>query len=176
MLLMSNPFKLPPTTRGSKIETPQKTKVRSGTLPSRITIKMNAFARHVAEGLSLADAYRAAFNAASMKAKTVRDDASRLAQHSGVRAAVNAYRAEIEARNRMEALEQEERIWQRLWELAEDEDVPPAVRVRALDLAARLCGMFKRPVDEVQLSLGAIEAELHQRVEALGLITGRSIR
>ena len=142
MLLMSNPYKLLPATRGSKIETPQKTKIRSGTLPSGITEKMNVFARHVAEGLSLADAYRAAFNAAHMKAKTVRDDASRLAQHSGVRAAIEAYRAEIEALNRMLSLEKADRIWERLWELIEGDDVPPAVKVRALNLGARLAGMF----------------------------------
>ena len=167
MLLMSNPFKLLPATRGSKIETPQKTKIRSGTLPSGITIKMNAFARHVAEGLSLADAYRAAFNTASMKAKTVRDDASRLAQHSGVRAAVDVYRAEIQERNRISALERDERIWERIWSLIEDEVVPAAVKVKALDLAARLAGMFKQASDEAPISVAALEAELSRRLRGL---------
>lgn len=161
---MSNPVKLLPSIRGSKIETPQRTKIRSGTLPSGITIKMNAFARHVAEGFSLADAYRAAFNTASMKAKTVRDDASRLAQHCGVRAAVNAYRAEIEEQNRISALERDERIWEKIWSLIEDEEVPPAVKVKALDLAARLAGMFNRPADDARFSVAALEVELKRRL------------
>jgi hypothetical protein len=163
---MTNPAILLPTELGSEFET-SKTRVRSGTLQSGITAKMDAFARHVADGVSLAEAYRRAFNTAKMKPKTIRDDASRLAHHPGVRAAVEAYRAEIAARNRMAALEKEDRVWQRLWELAEDEIVPPAVRVRALDLAARLAGMFKHPEDEVPLSLGAIEAEIQQRLGAL---------
>ncbi len=89
--------------RDSILATPT-TRVRSGTLPSGITTKMDLFAQHVAEGFSLADAYRAAFNTAKMRPKTVRDDASRLAQHSGFRAAIEAYRAEIEALNRIVAL------------------------------------------------------------------------
>jgi prophage tail gpP-like protein len=125
---------------------------------------MNVFARHVADGLSLADAYRAAFNTSSMKAKTVRDDASRLAQHSGVRAAINGHRAEIEARNRMFALERSERIWERLWQLIEGESVPPAVKVKALELSARLAGMFHAPKEEVALTALQVEAELSQRL------------
>ena len=152
--------------QASNLRTPQ-TRVRSGTLPSGITAKMDSFSRHVAEGSSLADAYRQAFNTANMKAKTIRDDASRLAQHSGVRAAIEAYRAEIEARNSMSALERDERIWTRLWHIieAEGEEVPPAVKVKALDLAARLCGMFSRPRDEAPLSAAEIEAELVERLK-----------
>jgi len=52
--------------RGSKNETPQ-TRVRSGTLPSGITAKMDKYSRHVAEGMSLADAYRQAFNTSKMR-------------------------------------------------------------------------------------------------------------
>jgi hypothetical protein len=164
---MNNLAELFTPDRGSKFETPQKTKVRSGTLASGITAKMDMFARHVADGLSLADAYRAAFCTANMKAKTIRDDASRLAQHSGVRAAIKSYRAEIEARNRMAALERDERIWERLWSLIEDEEVPPTVKVRALDLAARLAGMFKRATDEAPLSVAALETELARRLRGL---------
>lgn len=162
---MTNLAVLYPPERGQKIETP-KTRVRSGTLPSGITAKMDAFARHVAEGLSLADAYRRAFNTAKMKPKTVSNDASRLARHPGVSAAIETYRAENEARNRMLALEKSDRIWGRLWYLIEDANVPPAVRVKALDLAARLAGMFKDRKDEITLSASEIEAELTNRLSS----------
>jgi hypothetical protein len=161
---MSNIAFLLRDVRGSKIETPQ-TRVRSGTLPSGITAKMDSFARHVAEGLSLADAYRQAFNTSKMKPRTVSNDASRLVRHPGVTAAIEAYRAVFETRNRMLALQRDERIWERVWELAEGEEVPPAVKVKALDLAARLCGMFGRPRDEAPLSAAEIEAELVERLK-----------
>lgn len=160
---MSNLAIVVPIERGSKIETP-KTRVRSGTLESGITKKMDIFAKRVAEGLSLADAYRAAFNTANMKPRTVSNDASRLARHHGVSAAISQYRSEIEVRNRMSALERSDRIWQNLWELIDGANVPPAIKVKALDLAARLCGMFKAPKDEQALSVTAIEAELYQRL------------
>ena len=111
-------------------------------------------------------------NTAKMKPRTISNDASRLARHHGVRAAIEAYRAEIEARNRMSTFERSERIWERLWQLIEGENVPPVVKVRALDLAARLAGMFKIPKDEVPLSVGEIEEQLRQRVEVLGVGRG----
>jgi hypothetical protein len=150
--------------RGSKNETPQ-TRVRSGTLPSGITAKMDSFARHVAEGLSLADAYRQSFNTAKMKPRTVSNDASRLVRHPGVTAAIAAYMEEFAARNRLLALQRDERIWEGLWGLVENDEVPPAVKVKALDLAARLCGMFGRPRNEAPLSAAEIEAELVERLK-----------
>ena len=156
---MANLAVLLPIERGQNYETP-KTRIRSGTLPSGITAKMDAFARHVAEGMSQADAYRAAFNTANMKPRTVSNDASRLARHPGVSAAIESYRAEIEARNHMDALERSDRIWDRLWHLIEDTDVPPVAKVRALDLAARLAGMFTAPKNEEGSSVASIEKEL----------------
>ncbi len=164
---MSNITKLRSDTPGSQFNTSQ-TRIRSGTLPTGITVKMDTFARYVADGLSLAEAYRRSFNTANMKSRTISNDASRLARHPGVTAAVEAYRAEIEARNRMGALERSERIWERLWHLIEDADVSPAVKVRALDLAARLAGMFKAPMEEKSLSVGKIEKELLGKLRTYG--------
>ena len=166
---MSNIAFLLRDVRGSESETPQ-TRVRSGTLPSGITTKMDSFARHVAEGLSLADAYRQAFNTSKMKPRTVSNDASRLARHPGVSAAISGYRAENEARNRMLALQRDERIWATLWGLVEGEDVPPSVRVKALHLAAQLSGMFKRPDIDATPSPALIEAEILERLAAFGAV------
>lgn len=160
---MTNLAVVYPPERGQKIKTP-KTRVRSGTLPSGITAKMDAFARHVAEGLSLADAYRGAFNTTNMKARTVSNDASRLARHPGVTAAIEVYRADNEARNRVLALERDERIWARLWYIIEAEEVAPAVKVKALHLAARLCGMFEVRRSEVFIPAHAVKRELLLRL------------
>ena len=165
---MSNITFLLPDARGSEFETPQ-TRVRSGTLPSGITAKMDKYSRHVAEGLSLADAYRQAFNTSKMKPRTISNDASRLARHPGVTAAIEAYREEFAARNRMLALQRDERIWATLWGLVEGEDVPPSVRVKALHLAAHLCGMFKRPDIDATPSPALIEAEILERLEGFGV-------
>lgn len=153
--------------RGSDFEIP-KTRIRSGTLPSGITAKMDAFARHVAKGMSLADAYRHAFNTAQMKPRTVSNEASRLVVNPGVSAAIDAYRAEIEARNHISSLERSDRIWAGLWALAENEDIAPSVRVKALHLAAQLCGMFDTIPNEQPISSTEIGAELARRLRSIG--------
>lgn len=160
---MSHIAALFPDNRDSEFDT-LKTRIRSGTLPSGITAKMDTFARHVAEGMSLADAYRQAFNTANMKPRTVSNEASRLVANPGVSAAIDAYRTEIDAQNRISSLERSDRIWQRLWALVEGVDVPPAVKVKALDLAARLAGMFSASQVEVPLSAAQIESELRRKL------------
>ena len=69
----------------------------------------------------------------------------------------------------MFALQRDERIWESLWGLVENDEVPPAVKVKALDLAAHLCGMFKRPDRDATPSPVLIEAELLERLEAFGV-------
>jgi hypothetical protein len=134
-----------------------------------ITHKMECFAVHVAGGMKLADAYRASFHTANMKAKTVRDEASRLAQNPGVAAAIAEEKAEIRRRNHITALKKEDRIWSCVWALAENKDVAPSVRVKALQLAAQLCGMFKRPNIDPTPSSALIEAEILERLEGFGV-------
>ncbi len=132
---------------------------------------MECFAVHVAGGMKLADAYKASFQTANMKAKTVRDEASRLAQNPGVAAAIVEEKAEIRRRNHIAALKKEDRIWSCVWALAENEDVAPSVRVKALQLAAQLCGMFKRPDIDATPSSALIEAEILERLEGFGVKT-----
>lgn len=134
-----------------------------------ISHKMQSFAVHVAGGMKLADAYRASFQTSNMKAKTVRDEASRLAQNPGVAAAIAEEKTEIRRRNHIAALKKEDRIWSCVWALAENDDVAPSVRVRALQLAAQLCGMFKRPEGDAITDPTSIKAELLERLEALGI-------
>jgi hypothetical protein len=66
----------------------------------------------------------------------------------------------------MRALGKEDRIWGLIWRITEDHAVPASVRVRALDLAARLCGMFKRPSDLAPPCPAQLEAELVQRLRS----------
>jgi hypothetical protein len=132
-----------------------------------LTHKMQQFADLVAEGKKLSEAYRTTFNTGTMKPKTIRDEASRLAKNPGVAAAIAERKSEIERENRMRALGREERIWTLVWGLVEDQAVLPSVRVRTLDLAARLCGMFKCPSDLAPLSSAEVESELRSRLVGL---------
>lgn len=132
-----------------------------------LTHKMLSFACNVAAGMTLADAYRASFNTVNMQAKTVRDEASRLAKNPGVTAAITQERERIRRQNRISALKQEDRIWTSLWLLAENEDIAPSVRVKALSLAAQLCGMFNAPAEKQPTSSAKIGAELERRIRTI---------
>lgn len=115
---------------------------RSARLPNGLTEKMFRFAEAVAEGSSLADAYRASFFTTNMRDKTVRDEASRLAKNPGVAAAIDAIRKENDLRNRMFWLSKEEVIWDSVWRLIDDPCVPPRSKVKALTLAAQMAGLI----------------------------------
>lgn len=69
---------------------------RRMTKPRKPTPKQEAFARAVASGKSLADAYRAAYSTAKMKPATVRNNAHQLMKRSDISAIVEKYRKEIE--------------------------------------------------------------------------------
>lgn len=117
---------------------------RSARLSGGLTEKMLRFAEAVAEGMSLADAYRTSFHTANMRDKTIRDEASRLAKNPGVAAAIEAIRSEKEARNRMLWHSEEEAIWNTLWRLIDDPDVVTRSKLKALTLAARMAGLLTK--------------------------------
>jgi phage terminase small subunit len=58
-----------------------------------LTAKQETFAQLLAKGMSASDAYRTAYEASAMSGKSVREQASRLANHPGVAAMVLALSA-----------------------------------------------------------------------------------
>jgi hypothetical protein len=115
---------------------------RSAPLPCGLTEKMLRFAERVADGCSLADAYRGAFSTGGMKDKTIRDEASRLAKNPGVTRAIEAIRAERDAENHMRWRSKEDHIWELVWKLVDDPRVPVRSKIKALTLAAQMAGLI----------------------------------
>jgi hypothetical protein len=105
---------------------------------------MFRFAEAAAEGMSLADAYRASFHTANMRDKTIRDEASRLAKNPGVAAAIEAIRNEKDAQNGMFWRSKEEAIWDSVWRLIDDPLVSIRAKLKALTLAAQMAGLITR--------------------------------
>ena len=126
----------------------------------RLTHKQEAFAQRVAEGAKLSTAYREAYNAASMAPTTIWPHASRLACHPMIAARVNALQAEKEAVQRMCAAGRTDRLIAQL-EYLSDHGSSDAVKIRALELLGKTCGMFKpqpepvptRSPEEIQTAL-----------------------
>ena len=92
-------------------------------------------------GFNASDAYRAAYNASEMSDKTIWEASSRLSKNPKVVARLDVLSAEIEKVNHMFALSYEDRIINKLWHIAEHSK-SGRVRVKALELIGRSCGLF----------------------------------
>jgi hypothetical protein len=132
---------------------------------SGLTAKQEAFAQGLASGLCATEAYRQSYDASGMKQTSVEVEACKLSQHPKVAQRVEDLLKAKEAKAAHVAARAEDRIWRQVWSLLEG-DTPPAVKVSAATLAARLSGML---TDKVEISKGpetaeAIEKELLQRL------------
>lgn len=163
-----NPFEV---ISGGKDKENQGGKRRSGNkaTPGGLTAKQEKFAEGLAAGLTNSEAYRQAYDASTMAAATVHNEAAKLAQHQGVAARVNEILAEKSQKNSMGALKREERVWRGVWRLAESENVPPAVQQSALALAAKMAGMLtdKVEIENKHADSSSIERELLERLQRL---------
>ena len=106
-----------------------------------LTQKQSSFVENLSMGFSASDAYRAAYNASEMSDKTIWEASSRLSKNPKVVARLDQLSAEIEQVNRMFTLSYEDRILNKLWHIAEHSK-SGRVRVKALELIGRSCGLF----------------------------------
>ena len=106
-----------------------------------ITSRQDRFAENLNNGYNKSDAYRAAYNASEMSDKTIWEASSRLSKNPKVVARLDQLSAEIEQVNRMFTLSYEDRIINKLWHIAEHSK-SGRVRVKALELIGRSCGLF----------------------------------
>ena len=95
----------------------------------------------MSEGFNASDAYRAAYNTSDMSDKTIWEASSRLSKNPKVLARLDQLSAEIEQNNRMFTLSYEDRIINKLWDIAGNAK-NKRVRVKALELLGRSCGPF----------------------------------
>ena len=134
-----------------------------------LTGKQEAFAKLVAGGAVLSDAYRECYAADSMKDSTVWSEACRLAQNPKVSARIKDIQADMEADRRTIERRREEWVLKRLSEEADQADNASS-RIRALELVGKTVGMFTDRVeqaDTTERSASDIEADLRRRLDRL---------
>ena len=134
-----------------------------------LTGKQEAFAKLVAGGAVLSDAYRECYAADSMKDSTVWSEACRLAQNPKVSARIKDIQADMEADRRTIERRREEWVLKRLSEEADQADNASS-RIRALELVGKTVGMFTDRVeqsDTTERSASDIERELRAKLERL---------
>ena len=134
-----------------------------------LTGKQEAFAKLVAGGAVLSDAYRECYAADSMKDSTVWSEACRLAQNPKVSARIKDIQADMEADRRTIERRREEWVLKRLSEEADQADNASS-RIRALELVGKTVGMFTDRVEQsatTARSASDIERELRAKLERL---------
>ena len=106
-----------------------------------LTQKQNNFVDLMIDGANSTSAYRLSYETSAMSDKTVWEAASRLSKNPKVIARLNQLTAEKERNNRMFTLSYEDRIINKLWDIV-DTAKNKRVRVKALELLGRSCGLF----------------------------------
>lgn len=141
---------------------------------SGLTVKQEAFAKGLAlEGLSNADAYRAAYDTSNMQQATIHNEACKLAADPKIAARVDALIRDKERRNSMftdkQRLRHSDRIWDRIWGMLDDIETPPAVKASLLSLGAKAAGMLtdQVKVETTTTDSKSLEAELLERLQRL---------
>ena len=135
----------------------------------RLTAKQESFAKKVAAGAILSDAYRESYAAENMADKTVWSEACRLAQNPKVATRIKAIQADMEADHRTRSARREEFVLKQLQDEATGAETDGA-RVRALELLGKTVGLFTDKVEIEQdndKTAAELEADLERRLSAL---------
>ena len=106
-----------------------------------LTPNQISFVENFSTGINASNAYRASYNAAKMSDKTIWEASSRLSNNPKVVARLDQLSAEKEQNNRMFTLSYEDKIINKLWDIV-DTAKNKRVRVKALELLGRSCGLF----------------------------------
>lgn len=118
-------------------------------MPNKMTGKQEAFARAVATGMSLADAYREAYSTKSMRPGTIRSEACRLMTNPNVAAMVKRLKDAQDAVTVHMVTSDRERVLNRLRQLLEAPEGTPAeaISIKAASLLGQTLGMYQKKVE-----------------------------
>jgi len=134
-----------------------------------LTGKQEAFAKLVASGSMLSDAYRECYSADNMKSSTLWSEACRLAQNPKVSARIKDIQAENEASQQTRDQRLREHVLKRLMEEADRAETDGA-RVRSLELLGKTVSMFADRIeqsDTTERSASDIERDLRAKLDRL---------
>jgi hypothetical protein len=130
-----------------------------------LTDKQEGFARGVANGLTLKEAYVRSYDASDMKTGTIYAEASRLMDNPAVSARVRVLLADRQENTHAnDAKRIRQHVFDRLMIESVDDESPPAARIKALELLGKIdvVSMFREQKGEViePTDIEGLEAKL----------------
>ena len=136
----------------------------------QLTAKQRKFAHEVAKGSTKADAYRSAYNVTSRR--TMAGEPYRLAADPRIAREVEAYELALESAKLRSPAALRSLVIQQLTEHALDKDIPPAQRIKALQLLGTVAevGAFVE-LKQVRTITSSDDARARVMSELRGLLT-----
>ena len=133
-----------------------------------LTAKQEAFAQGVANGLTLADAYRQSYNAENMKEASIYTEASLLMDNPKIAQRVSGIQQAREDRTLHDSARLRRLVLERLHQEATEAESDSA-RIRALELLGKSIAMFTDRVEQEEgvRSSTDLEQELIARLKSL---------
>ena len=146
---------------------------KKGSKKKSLTPKQLKFAEALGHGIdgepcSISDAYRHAYDTEKMSDAVIRNEASKLSQHSDVTIMVDRIITDRSKAKHVREVSTKERIENELWKIVDDED-NNTHRLRALEMMGKSIAMFSEVVvsKDEQRSLEDIEKELRSKLNSL---------
>ena len=134
-----------------------------------LTEKQLRFSNGAVSGLSLADAYRQAYDAENMSEKAIRTEACRLAARPDVAHAMQAISAQKASQMRVIAVSDRDMLIDNLRRWTKGDETPTSGQLRAAELLGKACGLYRDIVEtRTERPASEVLADIEQRLNALG--------
>jgi hypothetical protein len=134
-----------------------------------LTEKQLRFSNGAVSGLSLADAYRQAYDAENMSEKAIRTEACRLAARPDIAHAMQSISAEKASKMQIVSVSDRDMLITNLRRWTKGEDTPTAGQLRAAELLGKACGLYRDVVEtRTERPASDVLADIENRLNALG--------
>jgi len=133
-----------------------------------LTVKQRKFAENVVAGMNLSDAYRAAYDASSMKPATVQKRACELMTHGKVTGCVEALAVEVRRRSEASTVSDRDMLITLLRKWSRGDESATSSQLRAAELLGKACGLYRDVVeDHRERPAALVAAELEARLASM---------
>jgi hypothetical protein len=134
-----------------------------------LTPKQLKFAHSAVSGLSLADAYRQAYDAENMSERAIRTEACRLAAHPNVARAMEAISGEKREKMQVLTVSDRDMLITNLRRWTKGDETPTSGQLRAAELLGKACGLYRDIVEtRTERPASEVLADIEARLNALG--------
>ena len=138
----------------------------------KLTNKQEGFARSVAAGMSLTEAYQENYNAANMSRHVIQNEASHLfCNNEKVKKLIDSLKQKVDSKVVTLMVNDREKVLDKLRILMDTEKSGGHItaQLRAAELLGKSCALFKDvQVQEEATDTASIQAELEAALDAIG--------